>query len=249
MSGSLDGKVAIVTGGGRGIGRAIAKALAGEGARLALAARTESQLSAVADEIGAAAAAEGGPAERPLIVPTDVRDEASVRHLLGEVRQTCGRLDVLVNCAGVAVKKPLEQTTTGEWDVSLEVNARGPFLVCREAVPLMRETGGGHIVNIASVVGIKGYVRQGAYTASKHALMGMTKVLAKELEPDGIRVHAVCPGGVATDMVRQTRPDLDESVLMKPEEIADIVLFLITRRGNAVIDQVKVRRRASDPWF
>jgi len=251
MDTALSGKVAVVTGAGRGIGAAIAKGLAAEGARVALAARTEAQLSAIADSIERSAPDEASDLPRTIVVPTDVREEPSVRHLMGEVRQTYGRMDILVNSAGVLTKKPLEQTSVEEWDTIMDVNARGPFLVCREAVPLLRETNGGrrYIVNIASVVGIKGYVGQGAYTASKHALMGLTKVLCKELEEDGIRVHAICPGGVATEMVKESRPDLDESVLMVPDDIADIVLFLVTRQGNAVVDQVKVRRQASDPWF
>lgn len=251
MGGDLQGKVAVVTGAGRGIGKSIARRLAAQGARVALAARTESQLSAVASSIEEVVPDSTTNAPRTLTVPTDVREEPSVRHLMGEVRQTYGRLDILVNSAGVLTKKPLEQTSSEEWDQIMEVNARGPFLVCREAIPLLRETDDGlrYVVNIASVVGIKGYVGQGAYTASKHALMGLSKVLSKELEDDGIRVHAICPGGVATEMVKESRPDLDESVLMEPDDIADIVEFLVTRQGNAVVDQVKVRRQASDPWF
>ena len=97
-------------------------------------------------------------------------------------------------------------------------------------------------------MGVRGYANQAAYGASKHAVMGMSKALAKEVQEDGIRVHAICPGGVDTPMVRQARPDLDPSVLMKPEEIAELVLFLVTRRGNAVVDQIHVRRAVSTPW-
>jgi 3-oxoacyl-[acyl-carrier protein] reductase len=103
-------------------------------------------------------------------------------------------------------------------------------------------------VNVVSVLGFKGYVDQGAYTASKHAIMGLSKVLAKELHADNIRVHAVCPGGVDTELIGRARPDLDRSVLIGPEEIAEIVLFLVTRRGQGVIDEIYVRRAASTPW-
>jgi 3-oxoacyl-[acyl-carrier protein] reductase len=130
----------------------------------------------------------------------------------------------------------------------MAVNARGPFLLCREAIPYLRQQPQSFIVNISSVVGIKGYANQAAYSASKHALMGMSAALAKEVQADGIRVHAICPGGVDTPMVRQARPDLDPAVLMKPQEIADLVLFLVTRRGNAVVDQIHVRRAAATPW-
>ena len=113
----------------------------------------------------------------------------------------------------------------------------------------MKTVGGGTIIQIVSVIGVKGYMNQGAYTASKHALMGMSKVLAQEVQPDNIRVHTILPGGVATDMIAEVRPDLKKSELMAPEDIADIVFFLLTHRSNAVIDDIHVRRASSTPWF
>jgi len=237
----LAGKVALVTGAGRGIGRAVARALAGGGARVALAARTESDLRAAETEIESS----GGEAAA---FPADVSDEAQVAALVAGAVKRFGRLDIAVNNAGIAAAAPLEHTTTEDWDRLMAVNARGPFLVCRSAIPHLRAQGGGFIVNISSVVGVKAYENQSAYSASKHALMGMTAALAKEVRQDGIRVHAVSPGGVDTSMVKRMRPDLDRSVLMQPEEIAEIVLFLVTRRGNAVIDEVRVRRDASMPF-
>ena len=240
--GDLAGQVALVTGASRGIGRAIALELAGEGAAVVLAARTLADLEIVREGIEST----GGHA---IVLPLDVAQEQQVRHVVGATEARYGRLDVLVNCAGIGVFAPLLETTVQDWDRVMAVNARGPFLLCREAVPLLARSGGGCIVNIASVVGVKGYVNQGAYTASKHALLGMTKVLAQEVAPLGVRVHAVCPGGVDTDLVAQARPDLDLSVLMAPKEIADIVLFLVKQRGNAIIDQINVRRASSVPWF
>jgi len=237
----LEPQVALVTGAGRGIGRSIALALAQHGARVALAARTESELQAVQAEI----AALGGEA---IYVPTDVSQEAEVRALVQHTVAHFGRLDILVNNAGIGSFGPLVETTTAQWDHIMAVNARGPFLLCREAIPYLKQQERSFIINITSVVGVKGYVNQAAYSASKHAVMGMTKALAKEVQADGIRVHAICPGGVDTEMVSRARPDLDRSVLIQPEDIADVVLFLVTRRGNAVIDEVHVRRAASTPW-
>jgi 3-oxoacyl-[acyl-carrier protein] reductase len=162
--------------------------------------------------------------------------------------QRFGRLDILVNNAGMGVFGPLVDTSTEEWDRVMAVNARGPFLLCREAIPLLRQQAHSFIINITSVVGVKGYANQAAYSASKHAVMGMTRALAKEVHADGIRVHAICPGGVDTDLVRDARPDLDPSVLIQPEEIADLVVFLVTRHGQAVVDEIHVRRAASTPW-
>ena len=105
------------------------------------------------------------------------------------------------------------------------------------------------MINIASVVGIKGYAQQTAYSASKHALRGMSMALAQEVHAQGIRVHVICPGAVATDMVAQVRPDIAAEELIQPEEIADTVLFLLTREGKGVLDEIRMRRSASDPWF
>jgi len=239
---SLQDQVALVTGASRGIGAAISLALAREGVRVALVARSIPDLEAVRQQIEAA----GGSA---LAVQADVSQEAEVRAAVQAAVDRLGRLDILVNCAGIGVFKPLVETFAEEWDRIMAVNARGPFLMCREVVPVMARNGGGCIVNISSVVGIKGYVNQAAYTASKHALMGMTKVLAQEVQAQGIRVHALCPGGVDTDLATQARPDLDTSVLMTPEDVAEIALLLIKQKGNALIDQINVRRATSSPWF
>jgi 3-oxoacyl-[acyl-carrier protein] reductase len=239
---SLQNQVALVTGASRGIGAAISLALAREGTRVALVARSAHDLARVCQQIEAT----GGSA---LPVQADVSQETEVRAAVQAAVEHFGRLDILVNCAGIGVFKPLVETATEEWDRIMAVNARGPFLMCREVVPVMARHGGGCIVNIASVVGVKGYVNQAAYTASKHALMGMTKVLAQEVQAQNIRVHVICPGGVHTDLVTQARPDLDTSVLMTPEDVAEIALLLIKQKGNALIDQINVRRANSAPWF
>jgi 3-oxoacyl-[acyl-carrier protein] reductase len=237
----LEGKVAIVTGAGRGIGRSIALTLARSGVRVSLAARSGTQLGAVQAEIQAF----GGDAAS---FPTDVSREADVVTLIRDTVKHFDQLDILVNNAAIGVFGPLVEATADQWDQVMAVNARGPFLMCREAIPYLKQQERSFIINISSAVGIKGYPNQALYTASKHALMGMTKALAREVHQDGIRVHAVCPGGVDTQLIGNARPDLDQSVLMQPQEIADIVLFLVTRQGNAVIDEIQVRRQVSTPW-
>jgi 3-oxoacyl-[acyl-carrier protein] reductase len=238
---ALAGRAALVTGAGRGIGRAVALALAAQGVRVAISSRTEAELHKVRTEIEGS----GGLA---LAFPGDLADAGVPRTLVAAVVEALGGLDTLVNNAGVALSRPIAQTTAEEWDHLMAVNARAPFMLCREALPHLKRSGHGRIVNIASVVGYKGYVNQGAYAASKHALAGFTKVLAQEVMADGIRVHLVSPGGVDTDLVAAMRPDLDRSGLTTPEEIAEIVLFLLQQEGNAVIDEVNVRRPGKSPW-
>lgn len=241
METRLENKVALVTGAGRGIGRSIALTLAKHGAKITLTARSEHELREVTSEI----AAFGGEV---IYEVTDVSLEHDVKRLLEKTVQHFGRLDVVVNNAGLGIYGPLLETSVETWDKIMAVNARGPFLVCREAIPHLKKQQRSFIINVASVVGVKGYENQTAYTASKHALMGLSKALAREVHKDGIRVHALCPGGVDTQMVALARPDLGPSVLMQPDEIAEIVLFFVTRSGNAVVDEVLVRREASTPW-
>ncbi|MBM4026912.1 MAG: SDR family oxidoreductase [Planctomycetes bacterium] len=242
MAGRLDGQVAIVTGGSRGIGRAIALALAGEGAAVVLAARATDVLAEAADLVRRA----GGRAE-PVV--TELAEEASIRSLVRATQERFGRLDILVNNAGITHSARLEETRTEDLDRCWAVNARAPFILCREALPLLRRSEAGRIINISSVVGVKGYPLQSAYTASKHALRGMSIALAEELRGTKIRVHVICPGGVDTDMVGNVRPDIKKEELIAPDEIAELVLYLVTHRGNAVVDELHLRRATAAPWF
>ena len=242
MTKQLASKVAIVTGASRGIGRAISVALAQEAATVILAARSIRKLQETADQVTEA----GGKAE---IVVTELTEEESIKNLVEITNKKFSRLDILVNNAGVTHSAKLEQTTTEDWERCMQINARAPFILCREALPLLKKSQAGYIINIASVVGVKGYPLQSAYTSSKHALRGMTISLAEELKGSNIRVHLLCPGGVDTELVQKVRPDIRKDELMQPEEIAELVLYLVTHKGNAVIDELHIRRATSTPWF
>jgi len=215
--------------------------LAQHGCRVMLASRSKPELQNASSDI------EANSGQAACCV-CDVGAEADVVSLVKATIETFGRLDIVVNNAGFGIYGPMEASRTEEWDAVMAVNARGPYVLCRESIPHLREHPVSFIVNIGSVVSVKGYAEQAIYTASKHALHGMSKAFAREAQVDNIRVHAICPGGVDTELVSQARPDLDRSELMQPDEIADIVLFLVTRRGNAVIDEVRVRRASSTPW-
>ncbi|HEY3289783.1 MAG TPA: SDR family NAD(P)-dependent oxidoreductase [Anaerolineae bacterium] len=238
---TLAGKVALVTGAGRGIGRAIALSLAHNGATVALLARTAAQLHTVKAEIEAA----GG---RAISIVADLTREPDVISAVAETVNKLGHLDIVVNNAGIGAFGPLAEATLEQWESIMAVNARGTFLVCREAIPHLKRHTSAHIINITSVVGVKGYANQSLYSASKHAVMGMTKALARELQADGIRVHAICPGAVDTPMAGEARPDLDRSGLIQPDDIADAVMFLLTMHASAVIDELDIRRAGSTPW-
>ncbi len=242
MAKQLASKVAIVTGASRGIGRAISVALAQEAATVVLAARSIQKLQETADKVTEA----GGKAE---IVVTELTEEESIKNLVKVTNEKFSRLDILVNNAGVTHLAKLEETATEDWERCMQVNARAPFILCREALPLLKKSQAGYIINIASVVGVKGYPLQSAYTSSKHALRGMTISLAEELKGSNIRVHLLCPGGVDTELVRKVRPDIKKDELMQPEEIAELILYLVTHKGNAVIDELHIRRATSTPWF
>jgi len=242
MEKRLSDKVAIVTGASRGIGRAISVALAKEAATVVLAARSVRKLQETAEQVTAA----GGKAQ---IIPTELTDEQSIKDLVKVTGEKFGRLDILVNNAGITHSAKLEETATEDWQRCIWVNARAPFILCREALPMLRKSEAAYIVNIASVVGVKGYPLQSAYTSSKHALRGMTISLSEELKGSNIRVHLLCPGGVDTELVQKVRPDIKKDELMQPDEIAELVLYLVTHKGNAVIDELHIRRAASTPWF
>ncbi len=242
MDKRLDGKVAIVTGASRGIGRAICLVFAKEAAIVVLAARAMDKLKETAEQVTAA----GGKA---YIIPAELTDESSIKNLVRATGEKFGRLDILINNAGITHSAKLEETLTEDYDRCMSINARAPFILCREVLPLLKKAESAYIINIASVVGVKAYALQSAYTSSKHALRGMTMALAEELKGSNIRVHLLCPGGVDTELVTKVRPDIKKQDLMQPEEIAELVLYLVTHKGNAVIDELHIRRAASTPWF
>lgn len=238
---TLEDKIALITGASRGIGEAIAKRLAKEKINLALIARNEEKLKNLKKELL-------GENIKVYILPIDLRETNAPKMVIEKVVDYFGGLDILINNAGIAFSKSITETTEEEWDDILNLNAKVPFFLCKYAIPYLKNSQIPTIINISSVVGYKGYINQGAYTASKHALHGFTKVLAQEVHEYGIRVHLISPGGVATDLVEKVRPDLDTSSLIQPSEIAEIIVFLLKFRENAVIDEIQIRRKDNPPW-
>lgn len=237
MPPSLEGKVTVVTGASSGIGRAAALALALAGSRVVVAARREPELQTLVDEI----AGVGGEA---LAIPTDVTDEEQVRALIAGAVERFGGIDCAFNNAGIeGPSKPAHAYTSDEFRQVMRVNALGTFLCMKYELEHMVEHGGGSIVNDASVAGLRGMPRQMAYSASKHAVIGMTKVAAQDYGGQGIRVNAVCPGFTDTDMVdRLSGGDSERAARLAAyspmgrlgtvEEVANAVVWLCSDESS-----------------
>jgi ketoreductase len=240
-------RTTLVTGGGRGIGRAIALALAEPGSTVIIASRTRAELEGTADAIR-------GRGAEAMVVPMDVTDEESVASGFAEVRRAGGRIDVLVNNAGLGGGLPLHMTDTTSLRRVLDTNVFGTFLVSRQAVSLLRE--GGRVINMSSVLGRFGVPGYTAYCASKHAVIGFTRALALELVDRAITVNAICPGWVDTNMAvqgmhagaiargvtfeefrAQALAQVPIKRIIQPEEVAELVKFLASPEASAITGQ------------
>lgn len=238
----LNGKIAVITGAGGGIGRAIAEKLARSGMKLVL-------LGGHSREKMEKTQALIEPFSSCVLLPGDLTDLTFLASAMEEAAKAFGGIDVLINNAGTAQSTPFEKIGMDEYDRIMSINVRTPFFLMQKALPFLKKSQTPAILNIASVVAHAGYPLQSVYSASKHALLGLTKSVAREYYKEGIRVHAVCPGGVYTDMVKVSRPDLSPEGMIMPEEVAEIVHFLLSSRGNAVIDEILVHRVGKEPFL
>lgn len=232
----LEGRIALVTGASRGIGREIASALAGSGALVVLAARSEEGARKAADSIDG----------RTDAVAVDVADAASVETAMKSVLERHGRVDILVNNAGVTRDGLIMRMKPADWDAVLATNLRGAFLMCRALAPSMVKRRWGRIVNIGSVVGLMGNAGQVNYAASKAGLLGFTKALARELASRSVTVNTVAPGYIETEMtaglLEETKERLFEMIPLarfgKPADVAAATLYLASEAAGYVTGQV-----------
>ncbi len=237
---SIEGRIALVTGGGRGIGRSIALTLARAGAHVAVAARTVSEIEAVAAEIAALG-------RRTMFLPLDAADRGQLARAPEQVARGLGRIEILVNNAGIHASGPVQRTEDATWDAVLAVDLTAPFLLCRACLPAMIEARWGRIINVASIAGKMGIKYGAAYAAAKHGLIGFTRTLALEGARHGITANAICPSWTETQMLddavatvaRATGRSLADArqILLSSsplgraataDEVADAALFLAT---------------------
>lgn len=236
----LSGKTAIVTGAGTGIGEGTALALAGEGVKVVLCGRREAPLLNVADRIKRT----GGDC---VCVTADVSVVKDVERIVDVTVSNYGAIHILVNNAGIAGGGAIHQHTVETWDRVMAVNLRGPFLMSRGVLPIMREQKEGHIINISSESGLEYYQTNGAYGVSKHALNALSEYIQRENQDLGIRVDVVCPGMVITEMT-QNHPNIDHAKSLTAADIADLLLWLVSRRANIKIGRPILIQTMENPW-
>jgi 3-oxoacyl-[acyl-carrier protein] reductase len=235
----LDGKVAIVTGSSSGIGKAIALKFAEEGARVVVAARRKKLCDQTVKQIKD----RGGEA---IALQTDVTDEGQVDRLIGDTVKHFGRLDILVNNAGIGGGGRIADTSTKTFDEVINTNLRGTFLCCRAGFRQMRQNGGGTIINMSSVAGLQAWAGTGTYSASKHAIMALTKALADEGRAYKIKVSAICPAGVADELVDASSDKIERSEKISPFDVAETAVYLATLGTYTVVHQIILDRLGAD---
>jgi 3-oxoacyl-[acyl-carrier protein] reductase len=230
---ALNGKVSLVTGAGRGIGRAVALMLAKCGCRVVLCARTVEQLQAVEREIrdhhGAAFA-----------IPADLTDDAAVKKLAAETRRIFGSVDILINNAGWGKRAPVTKANIDDWDQTFRLNLRAPMLLARELLPDMIAKGAGAVINIGSVSGKTGEANGAAYSASKFGMIGFSQSLYEEVREHGIKVSVILPGFVDTPLIPPNR-QLDRSKMIQPSDIADAVYYVLISAATCCPVEITVR--------
>lgn len=230
---NLDGKVALVTGGTKGIGYAIAEALVTAGASVYVCSRTREDVEQAVERLSAIGHAAGKLC--------DVRVEAQVEAVIQSCEKRFGKVDILINNAGVGINgKTVEEITGDEFRQTVETNLFGVFYACHHAIPLMKKRGGGYIINISSLAGQNAHPKMAAYNASKYGLNGFTEALMQEVRHDGIKVSYICPGSVNTHFGNDTPSD-EKAWQIQPEDIAQVVMDLLSMDARTLPSKVEVR--------
>jgi 3-oxoacyl-[acyl-carrier protein] reductase len=228
---SIENKVAVVTGSGRGIGRGIAMELGRLGAQVVLAARSRNELEETARMIGKSAS----------VVPTDVRRKDDLQRLFEQTTTALGPVDVLVNAAGLGIFGPVIDFTDEAFEILIETNLRGIFFASRLVLPSMIERKQGHIINIASIAGKVGSANRALYCASKFGVVGFTESLAEEVRQHGVRVSVICPGSTDTRFSPSETSGKSRERMLQPEDIAHAVRMIVTQEPNSFVSEIIMR--------
>jgi NAD(P)-dependent dehydrogenase (short-subunit alcohol dehydrogenase family) len=231
----LVGRSAVVTGGSRGIGLAIARKLSDAGVNVFICARDETTLTQTINELRQKRTTEVYGAQ------CDVRDAKSVRLMFSEVEQRFGRLDILVNNAGIGSKSYVEQMSEEEWNATIETNLSGVFHCCNAAIPLIKQAGGGSIINIGSLAGTSAFPGGSAYCASKYGLIGFSESLMQELRYDHIKVSCIMPGSVNTGFGRGGEYDAQATWKLDPYDVAEAVIYVLSSDSRALPSRLELR--------
>jgi 3-oxoacyl-[acyl-carrier protein] reductase len=240
MNNKLQGKVALITGTSAGIGQACARALAGEGARLVLTARRQERLEKLKKEVEAAGI-------KAVIVTGDAREEETAVKAVKAATDAFGRIDILINNTGVGNYKNLVNTSAAEYDEMMDSNVRTTFLFTRHVVPVMLKQKSGTILMISSMAGVYGFGGEAVYCMTKFAQVGFAQALDRELRESGIKVGAICPGGVKTEFAigkGRTEQSVKQSNMLDPEDVAGVVLLACTQSSKSRIIEVQMRTMA-----
>jgi len=232
----VEGKVVVIAGAGGGIGRAVCREFHESGARVIALYRRPRELAALRGD--------GSVEEGPFGYRVDLAREEEIRLAVSRVCRDHGTIDVLVNCAGVGYFAKIDSIKTCEWDEMVAVNLRGAFLLTREVVAVMKENGGGVIIHIASLAGLKGYPKCSAYGATKAGVIGLSRCLAEELIPYGIRVAAICPGSVDSPFQDRIPKVIPREKMILTEDVARSALFVASMPARALVEDIVIRPSA-----
>lgn len=238
---SLQDKVVLVTGAGQGLGAAICRNLSEAGVTVALADIKPDGLKKTAKAI-----TDSGCDAQTYVL--DVSDLESVERVVGDVVKDCGRLDFVINNAGIDYTKSVEEISYEEWGKVIDVNLKGPFMVSKAVFPHLKKNGGGHIVNIVSTAAKRAWENASAYHASKWGLLGFSHALHTEARPQNIKVTALIAGGMKTPFILERFPDVDPDVLQDPENVADTVRYVLSQPAGTVIPEVMVLPMRETSW-
>lgn len=229
----LENKIAVVTGGTKGIGRAIAESLLKAGAAVFICARNKYELKRALEQLSARGKVDGEVC--------DVRSEAQIEMMLAECQRIFGGVDILINNAGIGIiGKTVEEMTAEEFEQTLQTNLFGVFYACHHAIPLIKKRGGGYIINVSSLAGQNAHPKMAAYNASKFGLNGFSEALMQEVRADNIKVTTICPGSVNTSFGNE-EPSEEKSWQIQPEDIAEVVIDLLNFNARALPSKIEIR--------